>query len=236
MRYLWLLFVPFVLMFVPSTQHPSTSPDGSSLTVLSHKWSKTRQVMERPEAQGTGPALQPAMIPANKNYQRNVRINDPAGARDPNADTTDGRAAALEKIVQESRRPQEKPVDAFAYRVKLQNASNKLVDILFWEYQFIDSANPATITRRQFLCGVAIKPGKDFEVKAFSLAGPSEVVHVDSLAKDKENPFQEKVVINRVEFADGSIWQRKDWNFAEIRLTYQRAIATPWGAEMCRGL
>ncbi len=27
------------------------------------------------------------------------------------------------------------------------------------------------------------------------------------------------------EFADGSIWQRKDWNFAEVRLSYARAVA-----------
>ena len=51
------------------------------------------------------------------------------------------------------------------------------------------------------------------------------------------NVTPDKVMINRVEYADGSIWQRKDWNFAEIKLTYQHAVATPWTAgEMCRGL
>ncbi len=235
MRYLPLLFLPLLLMFAGSNQNPATAPDGLLLTVVSHKWSKARQMVEKLE-EPNGLTPQQAMIPANRNFQRNVRVNDPAGVRDPNADTTDGRAAALEKIVQESRRPQTKPVDGYAYRVKLQNAGNKVVDILFWEYQFIDSANPKTLARRQFLCGVNIKPGKEFEVKAFSLSGPSDVVDVGSLAKDKENPFQEKVVVNRVEYADGSIWQRKDWNFAEIRLTYQRAIGTPWADEMCRGL
>ncbi len=235
MRYLTLLFLPLVSMFVYSNQQPAKSTDGSSLTVLSHKWTKTRQVVEKLKTE-TGPAPQLAMSPANRNFARNVRVNDPAGVRDPNADSTDGRAAAIEKMVQESRTAQPKPIDGFAYRVKVQNAGSKMVDILFWEYQFIDAANPTTIARRQFLCGVNIKPGKDFEVKAFSLSGPSDVVHVGSLAKNKENTFQEKVVINRVEYADGSIWQRKDWNFAEIRLTYQRAIGTPWAAEMCRSL
>jgi hypothetical protein len=43
-------------------------------------------------------------------------------------------------------------------------------------------------------------------------------------------------LLNRVEYADGSIWQRRDWNFAEIKLSYKRAVETPWEGEMCRGL
>jgi hypothetical protein len=106
---------------------------------------------------------------------------------------------------------------------------------LFWEYQFIDRVDPAMVTRRQFLCAANLKPGKEKELVAFSLGGPS-VVNVNTLAKNSDKPFDEKVVINRVEYSDGSIWQRKDWNFSEIRMTYRRAVATPWTTEMCRGL
>jgi hypothetical protein len=230
-----LLLLPLLLVFASPSQNPAVSQEGSAVVVHGFKWSKARQTMEKLDAApAPGPAA--AMIPANKNYQRNARINDPAGARDPNLDTTDGRAAALEKIVQESRTPQPKSVDGFAYRAKIQNASTKVIEILFWEYQFIDPSNPAIVARRQFLCGVNIKPGKGLELQAFSLSGPSDVISVGALANKSENPFQEKVVINRVEYADGSIWQRKDWNFAEIRLTYARAVGTPWGTEMCRGL
>ncbi|MGQ0760935.1 MAG: hypothetical protein ACT4OT_02780 [Acidobacteriota bacterium] len=49
--------------------------------------------------------------------------------------------------------------------------------------------------------------------------------------------LQEKVIINRVEFADGKSWMRKDWNANEIKAAYQRAMATPWSpTEMCRAL
>ena len=49
--------------------------------------------------------------------------------------------------------------------------------------------------------------------------------------------IQEKVLINRVEYSDGSLWQRKGWDFAEIKAAYNRAVGTPWDpAEMCRGL
>jgi hypothetical protein len=242
-----LLLLPFLLTFVLPTQHLrmpldaavtqnlTVAPNGSSIEVVAFKCTKSRQVLVQPAYSETGPAR--AIIPQNKNYARNARVNDPVGARDPNEDTIDGRSAALEKISQEARRPPNKPVDGYAYRVKMQNTNTKAIDIVFWEYQFIDNAaNSGTVTRRQFLCGVNIKPDKGKEVQAFSLSGPSEVVNVDAMANKPGSPAKEQVVINRVEYADGSIWQRKDWNFAEIGMSYRRAVATPWGPEMCRGL
>jgi hypothetical protein len=219
---------------VQSQNAVRSADEDSSLVVLGFKYSKSRQVIEQPENEATVPAA--AMIPDNKNFQRNVRANAPAGVRDPNGDTLDGRSAALEKSVQEARAPKTKLVDGFAYRAKVQNASKKVVEIVFWEYQFKEVSNPATVVRRQFLCGVNIKPDKEKELLAFSVSGPSDVISVGSLANKSGSLFQEKVVINRVEYSDGTIWQRKDWKFAEVKLTFERAIATPWGAEMCRNL
>jgi len=220
------------LLLLATTQGPAPaiSNDGSPVTVLSNKWFKDRQTA--PAEPLSAPAA--AMIPQNKNFERNRRANTSPGERDPNLDTIDGRSAALEKAVQDSRAA--KPVDGFTYRAKVHNASAKPIEIIFWEYQFKESVAAAPLVRRQFLCGVAIKPEKDKELQAFSLSGPQDVVSVDILAKKSGSQGTEQVVINRVEFADGSIWQRKDWNFGEVRLSYARAVATPWGAEMCRGL
>lgn len=217
------------------TQNMTVAPTGSLVEVIESKCVKSRQALLEQPYTPEGPAR--AVIPQNKNYARNARINDPVGARDPNEDTIDGRSAALEKISQEARRPNNKPVDGYSYKVKVQNSSTRVVEILFIEYQFVDAANPTTPpTRRQFLCGVNIKPNKGKELSAFSLSGPPEVVSVGALASKSENPFQEKVIINRVEYADGTIWQRKNWNFAEIGMAYRHVTSTPWGSEMCRPL
>lgn len=224
-----------LLLILPVEQNQVAVDDESALAVLAFKWSKTRQVIEQLDQTGTtAPAA--AMIPANKNFARQQRINAQAGDRDPNADTLDGRSAQMEKNVQASRSSAPKEVDGFAYRIKVQNTSAKMIEILFWEYTFIESAAPASVTRRQFLCGVKIKPEKSAEVKAFSLSGPSDVINVGTLAKPPANAFGEKVVINRVEYADGSIWQRRGWRLSEVKLGYERALRTPWGTEMCRGL
>jgi hypothetical protein len=118
----------------------------------------------------------------------------------------------------------------------VRNTSAKVIEVLFWEYQFIESSNPANVTRRQFLCGLKIKPDKEKEVESFSVSGPGGTVSAESLGNKSENLYQEKVLINRVEYADGSIWQRKGWSFAEVRSAIQRATATTWGSEMCRSL
>ena len=230
-----LLLWPLLLVFVFPVQKPTDPQEGSPVTVVSLKWSKTRQNVTAANSPTTGPA--PAVTTDNKNFQRNTRINDPAGVRDPTRDTADGRSAALEQTVGESRSTKSSPVDGFTYLVNVQNTSKKVIEILFWEYQFIDPSNPANITRRQFLCGVNIKSDKQKELRAFDVSGPGEAVSAASAANPPGKGFLEKVVINRVEYADGSTWMRKDWNAAEIKLTYKSAMATPWNpGEMCRGL
>jgi hypothetical protein len=210
------------------------SNDGSPLTVASFKWSRARRTVEAQQVEGSPPAR--AMIPQNRNFARNARVNDPQGVRDPNADTIDGRSAALEKTVAESRTPKAEPMDGFAYRIKVQNPGDKAVEIVFWEYQFQDPANPDLVARRQFLCGVNIPAGKGKELEGFSLSGPSDVINVKTLADNAAKPFKENVLINRVEYADGSIWQRKGWSLAEVKASYERVLGEKWVPGMCKGL
>ena len=226
-----ILCLSMLLLLIPQNQTTVVSHEGTPVVVASYKWFRDRQtIVQSPET--TIPAA--AMIPQNKSQEKSRRENNSVGERDPNLDTIDGRSAALERAVQASRAA--KPVDGFAYRAKVHNAGAKVIEVIFWEYQFKELPTSTTMSRRQFLCGVSIKPEKDKELQAFSLSGPRDVVSIEALAKKTGEAGEEKVVINRVEYADGSIWQRKDWNFGEVRLSYARAVATPWGTEMCRGL
>jgi hypothetical protein len=227
-----LLLLP--LLLTPVSAFQSNAGGVLLLNVVSHKWSKTRYKVERPDARGSTPAAE--MTAADKNFARNRRINDPAGVRDPNADTLDARSAALDKAVRDSRSQTPETVEGYDYRVKVRNEGAKAVEVLFWEYQFEETANPSNLTRRQFLCGVQVKGGKEKELQAFGASGPAAAVSAESLSNKAANPFAERVVINRIEYADGTIWQRKDWNYAEVRASIQRAVSTPWGGEMCRAL
>lgn len=229
-----LLLFALLALFVSPVQRTASAQEDPSVAVIVFKWYKSRAVIEKLETPTDGPAA--AVIPQNKNFERNRRANSPEGVRDPNLDTIDGRSAALERSIQESRISNSKPVDGFAYRVKVKNTSAKVIEVVFWEYQFKETADPTTVARRQFLCGVNIKPDKEKELQAFSVSGPSDVISVGSLVKKTGKLFDEGIVINRIEYADGTIWQRKGWNFGEVRLGIARAVGTPWGSEMCRSL
>jgi len=178
-----------VLIALPIHYSQTPTPDGSQIAVLSFKWSKSRQSVKT--SGGDRPLPARAITPADKANERNARINDPAGVRDPNADTLDARGQALEKSVQ-SATEGSKTVDGFVYQAKIRNENKQVVEFVFWEYQFIDPANPDEVTRRQFLCGVNIKPDKDKELQGFVVSGPPKTVD----ARTPGNSFQEKVVIN----------------------------------------
>jgi len=226
-----LCLLPLLAMLVLPVQNPPTAPpDGSQVAVLTFKWSKSRKTIAASASDNPLPAR--AVTQADKNLERNARVNDPAGRRDPNADTLDARGQALEASVREAEK-KGKTVDGFTYQVKFHNTGKQTVDVVFWEYQFIDAANPGNVTRRQFLCVVKIKSDKEKELQAFEMSGPGDTISAASLGTS----LQEKVVINRVEFADGKSWMRKDWNANEIKAAYERAMATPWSPnEMCRAL
>ena len=211
---------------------PFQSNEGSPLTVTQFKWSRARRTIQAPVAEGNSP--QRAMIPQNRNFARNQRINDPAGARDPNDDTLDGRSAAIEKSVAQSRAPKSDSVDGYLYKIKVQNPGPKVVEAVFWEYRFHDPANPDLVARRQFLCAVNIGAEKSKELEGFSLSGPNDVVDVKTL--NSGTPFKEEVLINRVEYTDGSLMQRKSWNLAEVQSSYERALRESWLPGMCKAL
>lgn len=229
-----LLLLPILLTLLTADQIPTPASESTPLTVVSFKWSRSRRTVETQESAATTPA--PAMIPANKTFARNGRVNNPPGVGDPNTETVDGRSAAMDKIVQDSRTPKGKPTDGFVYRVKVRNLSDQVVEAVFWEYQFYDPADPALVARRQFLCDVNIRADKEKELEGFSLAGPGDVLDVGILAGKPANHFKERILINRVEYANRTVWLRKDWSFSEVKTSYDRVLREPWLPGMCKGL
>ena len=227
-----LLLIPLMMPFLVLGQTSDISYGENSTVVLSFKWSPVRRIPKKQEVPNMSPA--PELTPGNKAAGRAARINNPQ-IPDPNEQTIDGRSAAIEKIVQESRVANPKPIDGFLYETRIRNDGAKQIEIVFWEYQFIDQSN-TVVARHQFLCGAKIKSAKEKDLSVFSLLRPSDVVNAAIVGDKSPTGLREKVLLNRVEYADGSIWQRRDWNFGEIRMSYKRAIETPWEGEMCRGL
>src|SRR5437016_7446028 len=142
-----LLLLP-LLLTVPG-QNAQISTGDSSLVVLNFKWVATHRTFKK-EVPNMAPP--PEMTAGNKSAARAARVNNPM-IPDPNENTIDGRSAAMEKAVQEARNtPGRSSADRFEYLTRIHNGADKPIDVIFWEYQFIDPANSNSQTRRQFLC------------------------------------------------------------------------------------
>jgi hypothetical protein len=228
-----LLLLPILLVPFNLPQDPTV--DGNSpVSVLSFRWFKDRQVVESTDTTVTAQRGLNAMDRNNRNLERNRRVNDTAG-RNPTDESIEARSAALERIVEESRETKAPRVEGFTYQAKIQNNSAKPVKIVFLEFQFTEKANPANVSRRQFVCHAKMKPEKRDDLQIFSLIAPGGVVSVGSLKKKTNDEFQETVLINRVEYDDGSVWQRKGWDFEAVKLTV-KPVSNSNKLQPCRGL
>jgi hypothetical protein len=203
------------------------------VTVVNAGWKVDRQPAPRPETQYIGP--QKEITPDDKYWSRKTRENQVRGsAPDPGEMSLDGRRAALDKINQEARTPKPTDIDGYTYKASFKNDTQKQIRIIYWEYRFTERSNPANSVRRQFLCSASVKPGDKTDVAVFSTLGPSEAISLQSLAKDAESPFDEKIFINRIEFNDGSVLNRGGWKFEENKKAIDHITSTPWGKETCR--
>jgi hypothetical protein len=152
---------------------------------------------------------------------------------DPNEQTIDGRSAAMERNVQTARQPVKDPIEGFLYRASFRNAAAAKIDLIFWEYRFAEPADRSNFSRRQFLCVARIKPGDRGDVEAFSIFGPTDTIAAGTAGK-AEGRFIEDVVINRIEFSNGAVLQRSDWDYQASKDAIDRITKTPWAGETCR--
>jgi len=228
------LKVPIFILLAVVCCVAQTPGQNSPITILESSWQRARQPAKKVESAPEGPVRM--MTSDDKLRQRTAREQQTKGAIDPTEYTVDARSAALEKNVQESRTPKSDDVNGYLYTTKVRNDSGRKMEVVFWEYRFTELANPANVVRRQFLCSANIKPGDSKELPVFSLLGPSDVLTAESIANTTGKIFDEKVVVNRIEFSDGAMIERRDWKYEDVRKAVERVTATPWGKEVCRGL
>ena len=102
---------------------------------------------------------------------------------------------------------QRRSIDGYRYRVTLRNDGNKTIRSIDWDYVFIDQAAQQLVARHQFTSDETIKPGKTKEIYVLYLTPPVRTVSAERLASKQPLPYTEHVVIARLVYFDGSIWQ-----------------------------
>ena len=198
-RFSTALFLTLLFATLAAAQQTAGASDPTDLVVLDHSWHKDFAGRRR----DTNP-LQP-----NEDHIRQTRAEKQfIRQRDdyslPNQ-TTEGR------MPQPATRPvtsETKPVDIYVYQFKVKNTGAKRIKAVEWEYQFLHPETQEVMGSRRITSKVKLSPGKTDEIEARLIQKPSTVVSADQLDKKLQDQFTERLVIHRIEYADGSVWQR----------------------------
>lgn len=94
----------------------------------------------------------------------------------------------------------------YAYFLKVKNSSQKLIRTVYWEFQSTGPDDRDSLIR-PFICRVKIKSLEAKELKALSSLPPLRII-----TGRPGSGAKEQVLINRIDFDDGSIWTRDGWH------------------------
>lgn len=143
-------------------------------------------------------------------------LNEPVGIKPPprsnepqelknRRDMNERRAdmAAAQSAAQSNPRRQ----DQYLLHLEVRNVGTGIIKSIVWEYQ--PSGEAVDYDLRQYVCTMKAKPK---ESKTFEILSPYNPVKVVQAAAKTGQAKDGKVVINRIEYGDGSIWKRKGWS------------------------
>jgi len=193
-----LFFLVIVLLTDPMTAIPQETAE---VAIIKFSWQRER-ISHRPSIA----SLQTSEVLAQQG-RRELELSQARNAQDA------GRVARVETSMNRQKEATSKasqtepPRDGYRYRVTLRNDSEKTIKSIDWDYIFIDPENQNEVARHQFTSDETIKPGKTKEVSVLYLIQPVKTISVRMLSKRDPLPYREQVVISRVLFADGSVWQ-----------------------------
>ncbi|HZE63026.1 MAG TPA: hypothetical protein VE056_04065 [Pyrinomonadaceae bacterium] len=188
---------------IVSNGQSSANSQKPSLVVLKFSWSKERLGWQRDPF--SGPLEDFDEVRARMRNEK--RIDDAKRG---------GNSAEVDKIKREARADEANMAQkhrnttsryVFIYKVTVNNGSDKTIKSVDWDYVFLDADTHNEINRQQFTSEEKIGSGKTGELRVIVNRSPTRTISADSLNKNEREGLSEQVVIIRIEYADGSVWQ-----------------------------
>ena len=177
-----------LIAFFPTLQQRIVEREDPDLLVVKFSWAKEKQNsrMIRGAQNPGGPITTPI-----------------ADDRDLGSRRTDLRTMEKKAVVSA-----QNPVDNYQLRLELKNTGTNVVRSLIWEFK--PTAGPDDYEPKQYLCALRVRPKEKKILDLWTPYAPVKVITVDARAnalKDGE------VIINKIEYADGSVWKRHGWRY-----------------------
>jgi hypothetical protein len=168
----------------------------SEVAVLKSSWSKVRIGWERDPFGGPLENFD-EMRSRTRNERRVATGGGERARRDAKADE-----ANL------ARQRQQNPSQYyFIYKSKFKNNRTSTITQIDWDHIFLERGTENELGRQEFTSDEQIAPGKTKELTITITSPPARTVSVTSLNLEERDRFTEKIVVMRVKYADGHVWQ-----------------------------
>jgi hypothetical protein len=200
----WILSTSFAL----SAQTVTNTAAASSVTVVKYSWSKERVGWEGDPFSGPIENFDEMRVRARNEKRISDAKRGGNGSEVSRAERDARTDEALISTIHQSPRPRY----GFLYKVSVQNNSNKIITSVDWDYVFIDKNAQIEVGRKQFTSVQKISAGKTKDLQFFIPAPPTKTISVTSLNEDERKSLDEYVVVVRVEYSDGTLWQHPPAN------------------------
>lgn len=187
---------------VSLAQQPANAPDPSRVEVVRSSWSKERIGWEGDPF--GGPIENWDEVRARTRNERRIDDAKRGGSSEIDKIKREAKADAA-NIAAKHKDTRARYV--FVYKTTVKNLSDKAIKSIDWDYVFFDRATESEIGRREFTSEEKISPGKSKELVVTITRPPTQTVSVTSLNTKERDALTERIVIVRVDYADGSVWQ-----------------------------
>ncbi|HJR06088.1 MAG TPA: hypothetical protein VJ842_02230 [Pyrinomonadaceae bacterium] len=205
MKPLLALALLFVIATAAGASAQTLAGDPPDLQIVKFSWSKERLGWEGDPFSGPVESFDQMRV----RMRNEKRISDAKrGGNSAEVDRVTREAKADSANIEELRR-QPPPRYGFMYKVSFRNNGAQAIKSLDWDHVFFDPDTKTETARHQFTGDEKISPGKQKEFTVFSPRPPSHTVSVQKLDKRERDHLGEIIVVMRIQYADGSVWQRQ---------------------------
>ena len=190
-------------LFVAQIVSAQTTAANSDIELVKFSWSKERLNWERSPFGGPNENFHQMQFRA----RAEKRVTDAKRAGNSAEISKLEKDAKADAAIAAANQQSKPPRYYFFYKASIRNTSAKAITEIDWDYVFIDEHSGTELDRREFTSVQNIGPGKQKELTFTLTTPPTRRISVYSLDKKERSGIAEKVVIMRVKYADGSVWQ-----------------------------
>jgi len=95
----------------------------------------------------------------------------------------------------------------FVYKATIKNTSTKVIKSIDWDYVFLERGTENELGRQQFTSEEKISAGKTKELVVTIIKPPTKTISLTALNSNERGTLDGRVVLVRIDYADGTSWQ-----------------------------